>query len=81
VSYELLIRKNTIISNLGKYEPIQKYTEKPVSIKLCEIFNVSQRVSTFYYKSIVYTFLKKLKIKLKKHLKSELKRIQNYVTF
>jgi len=46
---------------LGKYEPIQRYTEKPISIKLYEILNASQRVGTFYYKSIVYTFLNKIK--------------------
>jgi len=46
---------------LGKYEPIQKYTEKPIAIKLYEILNASQRVSTFYYKSRVYTFLNKIK--------------------
>jgi len=29
VSYELLIRKNTIISNLGKYEPFKNIQRNP----------------------------------------------------
>jgi len=71
ISYELLIRKNTIISNLGKYEPIQKYTEKPISIKLYEILNTSQRVSTLYYRSIVYIFLNKIKETFKVRAKED----------
>jgi len=46
VPYELLIRDNTIISNLGKYEPKQSFEEKPLPIKLNEILNTTQRIST-----------------------------------
>lgn len=41
--YELLIRSNTIISNLGKYEPSQTFKEA-IPVKLNEIFNTSERV-------------------------------------
>jgi len=44
VSYELLIRTNTIITNLGKYIP-NHINDTPVPTKLCEIFNTSRRVS------------------------------------
>lgn len=48
VPYELLIRKNTIIANLGKYELEPNFEDKPVSIKLNEILNVTQRISMSY---------------------------------
>lgn len=43
LSYELLIRSNTIISNLGQYEPSQTIKEA-IPIKLNEIFSTSERV-------------------------------------
>lgn len=49
VPYELLIRNNTVISNLGKFKPIQIYEDKPIQIKLSEILNATQRVSMFHY--------------------------------
>jgi len=47
LGYELLIRNSTVISNLGKYEPSQIIKEA-IPIKLCEIFNTSERVCEFY---------------------------------
>ncbi|CAL1685166.1 unnamed protein product [Lasius platythorax] len=43
LSYELLIRSNTIILDLGKYEPSQTFKEA-IPLKLNEIFNTSERV-------------------------------------
>ncbi|XP_070171020.1 uncharacterized protein [Polyergus mexicanus] len=44
VSYELLIRNNTVVTNLGKFEPICTLNDKPVLTKLREILNTSGRV-------------------------------------
>jgi len=55
VSYELLIRKNTIISNLGKYDPIPSLNEEPISIKLSEILHTTQRISMLF--QYMYTYL------------------------
>ncbi|XP_036141279.1 uncharacterized protein LOC118645060 [Monomorium pharaonis] len=46
--FELLIRKNTIVSNLGKYEPTSNLEIEPMAIKLNEIINATQRISKFY---------------------------------
>jgi len=44
VPYELLIRSNTIISNLGKYEP-SLMLNKPIPVKLSEVLNTSGYIS------------------------------------
>ncbi|XP_070157973.1 uncharacterized protein [Polyergus mexicanus] len=44
VSYELLIRNNTVVTNLGKFEPICTLNDKPILTKLREILNTSGRV-------------------------------------
>jgi len=46
VPYELLIRKNTVISNLGKYHPKLEHVA-PQRITLSEILNTSQCISKF----------------------------------
>ncbi|XP_070519725.1 uncharacterized protein [Cardiocondyla obscurior] len=45
VPFELLIRSNSIITNLGKYEPTTNFIENPITIKFTEIFNTTQRIS------------------------------------
>jgi len=51
VPYELLIRKNTVISNLGKYPKLEHVA--PQRVTLSEILNTSQCISKFcVYSSI-----------------------------
>lgn len=54
VQYELLIRNNTIISNLGKYEQCQ-VLDKPTPSKISEVLNISVLVS--YYFCYMYIYL------------------------
>lgn len=47
VPYELLIRKNTIINNLGKYNP-KFISLNPQKVLLSEAINTSECISKFY---------------------------------
>jgi len=47
VPYELLIRRNTVITTLGKYHPKLEQIA-PQRVKLSEILNTSQYISKFY---------------------------------
>lgn len=47
VPYELLIRKNTIITTLGKYHPKFEQID-PQRVTLSEVANTSQCISKFY---------------------------------
>lgn len=49
VPYELLIRTNSLVSNLGKYEPNHIFNDNPKSVKLSDMLNTSERVSEFHY--------------------------------
>lgn len=53
--FELLIRKNTVVSNLGKYEPV-KTERKPIPIELHNILNSTEPVSTFLHK-LLYSYI------------------------
>lgn len=58
VPYELHIRKNTVLSNLGKYEleNIQNNTAaKPV--ELCDVLNTSGERICMFYNIIVYIII------------------------
>lgn len=58
MQYELHIRKNTVLSNLGKYEleNIQNNTAaKPV--ELCDVLNNSGERICMFYNIIVYIIL------------------------
>jgi len=47
VPFELLIRRNTVITTLGKYRPkLEQIT--PQRITLNEVLNTSQYISKFY---------------------------------
>lgn len=46
VRYELLIRSNTVMENLGKYEPKNTFNE-PIPIKLIDVANSTDRISKF----------------------------------
>lgn len=67
VSYELLIRNNTIITNLKQYEPSQTFKEAiPVILIINEIFNISKRVCKLcYFYSYVYAICIFLNSKIK----------------
>jgi len=47
VPYELLIRRNTVITTLGKYHPKLEQIA-PQRVTLSEILNTSQYISKFY---------------------------------
>lgn len=47
VPYELLIRKNTKITNLGKYHPKLDQID-PKRVTLNEVVNISECISKFY---------------------------------
>jgi len=49
VPFELHIKSNTVVSNLGKYEPTNIRNIKPEYIELNDTFNSSQKyISKFY---------------------------------
>lgn len=56
LSYELLIRSNTIILDLGKYEPSQTFKEA-IPLKLNEIFNTSERVCELLCYIYIYVLI------------------------
>lgn len=61
VSFELHIKSNSVISNLGRYEPINTSNINPEYIDLIEILNISQKSisSKFYnflYNKIIILF-------------------------
>jgi len=53
--YELLIRHNTSVSNLGKYEP-STYSDKPILTDLYHVMNSSGRISKFGYQYFFTAF-------------------------
>lgn len=49
VQYELLIRSNTIISNLGIYEPSEtNIINNPKAVEISKALNNSDYISKFY---------------------------------
>ena len=46
--YELQIQSNTIISNLGKYNPLSSLNIQPEYVKFCDVINKSTRVGKFF---------------------------------
>lgn len=52
--YELLIRNNTVISNLGKYT-LNNTSDKPTPVKLYDVLNVSGNISKLL--SLLYLYL------------------------
>ncbi|KAM0735786.1 hypothetical protein ACS0PU_009747 [Formica fusca] len=42
--YELLIKSNTIVSNLGIFEPISSLDSIPEPVELCEVLNTTKRI-------------------------------------
>jgi len=57
VSYELLIRHNSIITNLGIYEPNNTSTNKPIPTELSNIMNTSGYISKFIYLYYFYVYI------------------------
>jgi len=54
VPFELHIKSNTIVSNLGRYEPTNTTNIKPEYVELKDILNSSRRISTFYTVSYMH---------------------------
>lgn len=53
-TYELLIRSNSIIDNLGQYEP-KIAIHNPVPIQLSEVLNNTECIGKFY---LIYQFFR-----------------------
>lgn len=56
VSFELLIKSNTIISNLGKYKP-KTINIEPIITSLNNVINTTECISKFHIKLLVFYFL------------------------
>jgi len=56
VPYELLIRKNTVITNLEKYHPKLEHVT-PQHVTLSEILNTSQCISKFCVVIYIYIYI------------------------
>jgi len=59
IPYELLIRHNTVITNLGIYEPNNTFTNKPIPTELSNIMNTYGYISKFLY-LFFYIFFKQI---------------------
>jgi len=57
VPYELLIRHNSIITNLGIYEPNNTSTNKSIPTELSNIMNTSGYISKFIYLYYFYVYI------------------------
>jgi len=47
--YELLIKSNTIVSNLGIFDPISYLDTLPESVELCDVLNTTIRISKYSF--------------------------------
>jgi len=57
IPYELLIRHNSIITNLGIYEPNNTSTNKPIPTELSNMMNTSGYISKFIYLYYFYVYI------------------------
>jgi len=44
----LQVQSNTVITNLGKYNPLILSEEEPESVEFCDAINKSTRIGKFY---------------------------------
>jgi len=57
--YELLIKSNSTISNLGKFEPIKILDTTPEKIELSDVFNATKnRISEYSLYNFFSFFIK-----------------------
>lgn len=57
VPFELHIKSNTIVTDLGRYEPTNISNSKPDFVELRDVLNISRRISEFYINNLIYNIL------------------------
>lgn len=54
--YKLLIKSNTIISNMKIFDPISYLDTLPESIELCDVLNTTKRISKYSFIIFINNF-------------------------